>query len=82
MLRQAVEGARPLAAAKGIALCAAEKRWESTDWELFLLRIEKEVSYAEFARQHGRVEAYWRNRWRDKIKPVLELAGKMIQSTE
>ena len=24
----------------------------------------------------------WRNRWRDKIKPVLEQARKMIQSPE
>ncbi len=55
-----------------IARCAAEKKWEATDWELFLLRIEKNIAYAEFAQRHGRDEAYWRNRWRDKIKPVLE----------
>jgi RNA polymerase sigma-70 factor (ECF subfamily) len=55
-----------------IRLCAAERKWESTDWELFLLRVEKNLSYAEFARRQGRDEAYWRNRWRDKIKPVLE----------
>jgi RNA polymerase sigma-70 factor (ECF subfamily) len=51
---------------------AQEKKWGSADWELFLLRIERDIAYAEFARRHGRDEAYWRNRWRDKIKPVLE----------
>jgi RNA polymerase sigma-70 factor (ECF subfamily) len=55
-----------------IAQGAAAKKWEATDWELFLLRIERNLPYAEFARRHGRDEAYWRNRWRDKIKPVLE----------
>lgn len=55
-----------------IARIAAERKWETTDWELFLLRIEKDISYAEFVQRHGRDEAYWRNRWRDKIKPVLE----------
>lgn len=55
-----------------IARCAADKKWEATDWELFLMRIERDISYAEFAQRHGRNEAYWRNRWRDKIKPVLE----------
>jgi RNA polymerase sigma-70 factor (ECF subfamily) len=55
-----------------IARYAGEKKWEATDWELFLLRIERNIPYAEFARRHGRDEAYWRNRWRDKIKPVLE----------
>jgi hypothetical protein len=42
------------------------------DWELFIARIERNLSYAEFAQQHGRDEAYWRNRWRDKIKPTME----------
>ena len=55
-----------------IAQCAAEKKWEATDWELFLMRIEKNITYAEFVQRNGRDEAYWRNRWRDKIKPVLE----------
>jgi RNA polymerase sigma-70 factor (ECF subfamily) len=55
-----------------IAQVASEKKWEATDWELFLLRIERSIPYAEFAQRHGRDEAYWRNRWRDKIKPVLE----------
>jgi RNA polymerase sigma-70 factor, ECF subfamily len=55
-----------------IARCAAEKKWEATDWELFLLRMEKSIPYSEFAQRQGRDEAYWRNRWRDKIKPVLE----------
>ncbi len=57
---------------QAIKQCAAERKWETTDWELFLLRIEKNISYAEFAQRHGRDEPYWRNRWRDKIKPVLE----------
>ena len=51
---------------------AAARNWMATDWELFLLRVETDLSYADFARRHGRDEAYWRNRWRDKIKPVLE----------
>ena len=51
---------------------AASRNWQATDWELFLLRIERNLSYAEFAQRRGRDEAYWRNRWRDKIKPVLE----------
>jgi RNA polymerase sigma-70 factor (ECF subfamily) len=55
-----------------IRVYAAEKKWEATDWELFLFRIEKNIAYADFAKMHGRDEAYWRNRWRDKIKPVLE----------
>ena len=67
-----LDAARHAQLRQEIAQYAAEKRWESTDWELFLMRIEKEVSYAEFAQRHGRDEAYWRNRWRDKIKPVLE----------
>ena len=61
-----------------IAQFALEKKWQSTDWELFLLRIEREIPYAEFAQRHGRDEAYWRNRWRDKIKPVLERVRKEI----
>ena len=55
-----------------IAECAAAKKWDAKDWELFLLRLERNITYAEFAQRHGRDEAYWRNRWRDKIKPVLE----------
>ena len=58
---------------------AAAKRWEALDWELFLLRIEQNLPYAEFARRHGRDEAYWRNRWRDKIKPVLEQSGRNMR---
>lgn len=61
-----------------IAQCAADKKWEASDWELFLLRIEQNISYAEFVQRHGRDEAYWRNRWRDKIKPVLERVRKNI----
>jgi RNA polymerase sigma-70 factor, ECF subfamily len=61
-----------------IARCAAEKKWDSTDWELFLLRMEKSIPYAEFAQRQGRDEAYWRNRWRDKIKPVLERVRENI----
>ena len=64
-----------------IAAYAAAKKWEPTDWELFLLRMEQDLPYAEFARRRGRDEAYWRNRWRDKIKPVLEkVREKMRQS--
>jgi RNA polymerase sigma factor (sigma-70 family) len=55
-----------------IARTAAAAKWKSTDWELFLLRIEAQIPYAEFARRHGKDEAYWRNRWRDKVKPVLD----------
>jgi len=55
-----------------IARCAADKKWGTSDWELFVLRIEQNLSYAEFAQRHGRDEAYWRNRWRDKIKPALD----------
>lgn len=55
-----------------IAHHAAERKWLATDWELFMLRIENNTAYADFAQRHGRDEAYWRNRWRDKIKPVLE----------
>jgi RNA polymerase sigma factor (sigma-70 family) len=63
-----------------IARFAGEKKWEVSDWELFLLRIEREIPYAEFARRHGHDEAYWRNRWRDKIKPVLDRVRKEIVS--
>lgn len=63
-----------------IRQCAAERKWESTDWELFLLRVEKSLSYAEFARRQGRDEAYWRNRWRDRIKPVLERVRTKISN--
>lgn len=62
----------------GIARFALEKNWAATDWELFALRIEQGIAYADFADRHGRDEAYWRNRWRDKIKPVLERVGKEI----
>jgi RNA polymerase sigma factor (sigma-70 family) len=55
-----------------IRAVATEKKWLVTDWELFLLRIENEIAYADFATRNGKDEAYWRNRWRDKIKPVLE----------
>ena len=57
---------------KEIASCAKDKNWMATDWQLFALRIENSIPYADFAQIHGRDEAYWRNRWRDKIKPVLE----------
>ncbi len=57
---------------EGITRHAAAQKWQATDWELFLLRIESNVPYAAFAERRGRDEAYWRNRWRDKIKPVLD----------
>ena len=63
-----------------IRAVAAEKNWVASDWELLLLRIEKEIPYADFAKRHGRDEAYWRNRWRDKIKPVLERVRERIES--
>ena len=66
-----------------IARCAAAKKWDAQDWELFLLRMEQNLPYAEFARRQGRDEAYWRNRWRDKIKPVLEqVREKMRHSSD
>lgn len=61
-----------------IARAAQERGWGSTDWELFLLRIESEVTYADFAARHGKDEGYWRNRWRDKIKPVLDRVRERI----
>jgi RNA polymerase sigma factor (sigma-70 family) len=70
--KQVVDAAH-VAQIKGeIATCAKEKNWQSTDWQLFALRIENSIAYGDFAQLHGRDEAYWRNRWRDKIKPVLE----------
>lgn len=66
-----------------IRRCAAAKKWDAQDWELFLLRMEQDLPYAEFARRHGKDEAYWRNRWRDKIKPVLEqVREKMRHSSD
>ena len=65
---------------KAIARNAEERKWASTDWELFLLRIENGIPYADFAKRHGKDEAYWRNRWRDKIKPVLDRVGKEMIS--
>ncbi len=66
-----------------ITRCAAAKKWDARDWELFLLRMEQNLPYSEFARRQGKDEAYWRNRWRDKIKPVLEQAReKMRQSSD
>lgn len=62
-----------------IERCAAAKKWNAQDWELFLLRMEQDLPYAEFARRRGRDESYWRNRWRDKIKPVLEQVGKNLR---
>lgn len=64
---------------EGITRHAAARNWQATDWELFLLRIEGNVSYADFAGRHGRDEAYWRNRWRDKIKPVLECVREDLE---
>ena len=67
-----LDAAQSSALREEIAQCAAAKKWSATDWELFLLRVEQDLPYAEFARRRGKDEAYWRNRWRDKIKPVLE----------
>lgn len=58
--------------------CAAARKWERTDWELFQARIDGAVPYADFAQAHGRDEAYWRNRWRDKIKPTLEQVRRSV----
>ena len=77
-----LHAAQHTALREALTQCAADKRWDALDWELFLLRIEQNLPYAEFARRRGRDEAYWRNRWRDKIKPALERAReKMLRET-
>ncbi|MFM7322259.1 MAG: RNA polymerase sigma factor, partial [Armatimonadota bacterium] len=65
----AVASAGRTALRDAVKLAALERGWQSQDWALFAARIDSEVAYADFAAEHGRDEAYWRNRWRDKIKP-------------
>ena len=63
---------------EAVRQAALERGWQAADWKLFAARIDGEVAYATFAQDHGRDEAYWRNRWRDKIKPALRLVAERM----
>jgi len=77
-----VAAAEQSALRDAVRWAALERGWQAADWKLFAARIDGEVPYAQFADEHGRDEAYWRNRWRDKIKPTLRMVAERMTRGE
>src|SRR5262249_5001920 len=57
-----------------LAKTAVVRGWGPLDWELFLLRVEQDFTFGEFSTLRGLDDAYWRNRWLDKIEPAIKQA--------